>query len=104
MSPQPGVSSARQFSFGPFAFDEAAGELKKHGIAVRLQGQPLQILRMLLRQSGEVLSRDEFQKPLWKSSTFVDFEHGLNAAMNRLRQTLGDSAEQPRRLEVPNRN
>jgi eukaryotic-like serine/threonine-protein kinase len=100
VSPQPGISPARQFSFGPFAFDEAAGELKKHGMPVRLQGQPLQILRMLLRQPGEVLPRDEFQKQLWESSTFVDFEHGLNAAMNRLRQTLGDSAEQPRYIET----
>jgi DNA-binding winged helix-turn-helix (wHTH) protein len=100
VSPQAGISSARQFSFGPFAFDEASGELKKHGIAVRLQGQPLQILRMLLRQPGEVLPRDEFQKQLWESSTFVDFDHGLNAAMNRLRQTLGDSAEQPRYVET----
>ena len=65
VSEQLGVSPARQFSFGPFTFDEAAGELKKHGVAVRLQGQPLQILRMLLRQPGEVLPRDEFQKQLW---------------------------------------
>lgn len=101
MNQQPIVRNpARQFSFGPFAFDEAAGELKKLGIPVRLQGQPLQILRMLLQRPGEVISRDEFQKQLWQSSTFVDFEHGLNAAMNRLRQALGDSADQPRYVET----
>jgi Tol biopolymer transport system component/DNA-binding winged helix-turn-helix (wHTH) protein len=100
LNQQPGFGPARQVSFGPFAFDETAGELKKHGVSVRLQGQPLQILRMLLRQPGEVLPRDEFQKQLWESSTFVDFEHGLNGAMNRLRQTLGDSAEQPRYIET----
>ena len=100
MSNPLGVGPTRQLRFGPFAFDEAAGELRKHDIPVRLQGQPLQILRILLRQPGEVLPRDEFQKQLWEGSTFVDFEHGLNAAMNRLRQALGDSAEQPRYVET----
>jgi eukaryotic-like serine/threonine-protein kinase len=94
------VDPARLINFGPFAFEEPAGELTKHGIPVRLQGQPLQILRMLLSQPGEILPRGEFQKHLWESSTFIDFEHGLNAAMNRLRQILGDSADQPRYIET----
>src|SRR5882724_8868658 len=100
MSSQPTASSPRQLVFGPFAFDEASGELHKHGSRVRLEGQPLQILAALIRQPGQVVTRDEFQQQLWKGGTFVDFEHGLNAAMNRLRQTLGDSADQPRYIET----
>jgi Tol biopolymer transport system component/DNA-binding winged helix-turn-helix (wHTH) protein len=67
---------------------------------VRLQGQPLQILSALIRQPGQVVTREEFQQQLWTGSTFVDFDHGLNAAMNRLRQTLGDSANQPHYIET----
>jgi Tol biopolymer transport system component/DNA-binding winged helix-turn-helix (wHTH) protein len=100
VSTKPIISPKRQLVFGPFAFDEAAGELSKHGVSVRLQGQPLQILGMLIRQPGQVIPRDEFQQLLWKSSTFVDFEHGLNAAMNRLRHVLRDCAEQPRYIET----
>src|SRR5713226_7933670 len=100
MSSQPTAGPPRQLVFGPFAFDEASGELNKHGVRVRLQGQPLQILGALIRHPGQVVSRDEFQQQLWTGSTFVDFEHGLNAAMNRLRQALGDSADQPRYIET----
>jgi DNA-binding winged helix-turn-helix (wHTH) protein len=100
MSSQPTTSPQRQLVFGPFVFDEASGELHKHGIRMRLEGQPLQILMALIRQPGQVVTRDEFQQQLWKGGTFVDFEHGLNAAMNRLRQALGDSADQPRYIET----
>src|SRR6266853_5231810 len=100
MSSQASASPPRQLVFGPFAFDEASGELHKHGVRVRLEGQPLQILATLIRQPGQVITRDEFQKQLWKDGTFVDFDHGLNAAMNRLRQVLGDSADQPRYIET----
>src|SRR5713101_3853096 len=100
MSSQPTPSPPRQLIFGPFAFDEASGELLKHGVRVRLQGQPLQILLALSRQPGQVVTRDEFQQQLWTGSTFVDFDHGLNTAINRLRQALGDSAEQPRYIET----
>lgn len=86
--------------FGPFAFDDLSGELCKHGVRLRLQGQPLQILTALIRQPGQIVTRDEFQHELWTQSTFVDFEHGLNAAMNRLRQVLGDSADHPRYIET----
>ena len=96
MSTRPNIGPGRLLNFGPFAFDLGAGERRKHGIPVRLQGQPLQILMALLGIPSEVVPREEFQKQLWESSTFVDFEQGLNTAMNRLRQTLGDSAEQPR--------
>src|SRR5260370_39214275 len=94
-----GAGASKQFLFGPFAFDEASGELSKHGVRVRLQGQPLEILAALIHQPGQVVSREEFQQKLWNGGTFVDFEHGLNAAMNRLPQTLGDSADQPRYIE-----
>ena len=89
MSSQPTTSPQRQLVFGPFVFDESSGELHKHGVRVRLEGQPLQILATLIRQPGKVVARDEFQQQLWKGGTFVDFDHGLNAAMNRLRQALG---------------
>src|SRR6266853_1206310 len=100
MSSQPTTSPPRQLAFGPFAFDETSGELRKHGVRMRLEGQPLQILAALVRQPGQVVTRDEFQNQLWKGGTFVDFDHGLNAAMNRLRQVLGDSADQPRYIET----
>jgi eukaryotic-like serine/threonine-protein kinase len=100
MSSQPTSTPPRQLVFGPFAFDEATAELHKHGVRVRLEGQPLQILAALIRQPGQVVTRDEFQQQLWKGGTFVDFDHGLNAAMNRLRQALGDSADQPRYIET----
>ena len=70
------------------------------GFRLRLEGQPLQILAALIRRPGQVFTRDELQQRLWKDGTFVDFEHGLNAAMNRLRQVLGDCAEQPRYIET----
>src|SRR5258708_2683514 len=100
MSSQPTASPPRQLVFGPFVFDETSGELRKHGVRVRLEGQPLQILTALIRQPGQLVTRDEFQHQLWESGTFVDFDHGLNAAMNRLRQVLGDSADHPRYIET----
>jgi TolB-like protein len=100
MSGQPTSRPSRSRIFGPFVFDEASAELRKYGVPVRLQGQPLQILTALIRKPGQVVTRDEFQQQLWKGSTFVDFDHGLHAAMNRLRQALGDSADQPRYIET----
>lgn len=86
--------------FGPFLFDGASGQIWKHGVPVKLHGQPLDILTTLLDQPGQIVSREELQRRLWKESTFVDFEHGLNVAINRLRQALGDSADQPRYVET----
>jgi Tol biopolymer transport system component/DNA-binding winged helix-turn-helix (wHTH) protein len=100
MSGQPSTNLPRQLVFGPFAFDEATSELRKHGVRVRLEGQPLHILVALIQHPGQVVTRDELQNQLWKSGTFVDFDHGLNAAMNRLRQVLGDSADRPRYIET----
>ena len=90
----------RKVGFGPFEYDLASGDLHKHGSRLRLQGKPLQILSLLLNDPGRVISRDELQSHLWQGSTFVDYEQGLNSAMNKLRQTLGDSADQPRYVET----
>jgi TolB-like protein/DNA-binding winged helix-turn-helix (wHTH) protein/Tfp pilus assembly protein PilF len=80
--------------------DLRAGELRKHGLRVRLQEQPFQILTMLLEHPGEVVTREELQKKLWPAHTFVDFDHGLNKAVSKIREALGDSAESPRFVET----
>jgi TolB-like protein/DNA-binding winged helix-turn-helix (wHTH) protein/Tfp pilus assembly protein PilF len=86
--------------FGVFELDLRAGELRKHGLRVRLQEQPFQVLAMLLEHHGEVVTRDELQKKLWPADTFVDFDHGLNKAVSKIREALGDSAESPRFVET----
>ena len=88
------------FRFGVFEFDPESGELRKQGMKIKLQGQPLEILSLMLARPGEVITREEFQKKLWSADTFVDFEHSLNAAMKRLRAALGDPAETPRFVET----
>ncbi len=77
------VQSAR---FGPFAVDFRAGELLKNGRRIRLQDQPLQVLALLLEHPGETITREELHQKLWPNDTFVDFDHGLNNAINRLRE------------------
>jgi TolB-like protein/DNA-binding winged helix-turn-helix (wHTH) protein/Flp pilus assembly protein TadD len=90
--------------FGVFELDLQAGQLRKHGLRVRLQEQPFQVLAMLLGRQGEVVTREELQKKLWPADTFVDFDHGLNKAINKIREALGDSADSPRFVEtVPRR-
>jgi TolB-like protein/DNA-binding winged helix-turn-helix (wHTH) protein/Tfp pilus assembly protein PilF len=86
--------------FGVFEVDLRAGELHKHGLRIRLQEQPFQVLAMLLGRAGHVVSREELQKKLWPADTFVDFDHGLNKAVNKIRDALGDSAESPRFVET----
>ncbi len=86
--------------FGPFEVDLEEGVLRKHGVRVKLQAQPFQVLVALLEKPGTVVARDQLRRRLWPDDTFVDFEHGLNAAVTRLRQALGDSAEQPRYIET----
>ncbi len=98
MRPLPEPSS--RLAFGPFEFDAAAGDLRKHGHRIRLAGQPLQILSALLLQPGETVSRETLQRQLWADSTHVDFDQGLNAAVNKLRQALSDSADHPRYIET----
>src|SRR5580658_6891559 len=82
--------------FGVFEADLRAGELRKHGLRIRLQEQPFLVLAMLLQRAGQVVTREELQKKLWPADTFVDFDHGLNKAVNKIRDALGDSAESPR--------
>jgi len=86
--------------FGVFELDLRAGELRKHGLRIRLQEQPFQVLAMLLERRGEVVTRGELQKKLWPADTFVDFDHGLNKAINKIREALSDSAESPRFVET----
>jgi TolB-like protein/DNA-binding winged helix-turn-helix (wHTH) protein/Flp pilus assembly protein TadD len=89
-----------RFGFGVFELDLRTGELRKHGLRVRLQEQPFQLLAMLLEHPGEVVTREELQKKLWPADTFVDFDHGLNKAISKIREALGDSAESPRFVET----
>lgn len=90
----------RSFRVGAFEVDLKAGELRRNGSRIRLQEQPLQILTMLLERPGEVVSREELRNRLWPADTYVDFDHSLNAAVRRLRDSLGDSAENPRFVET----
>lgn len=92
--------TSKVIRFGVFELDLNAGELRKNGIKVRLQGQPLQVLTILLERPGEVVSREELQQKLWASDTFVDFDHSLNTAINKVREVLGDSASSPRFVET----
>jgi DNA-binding winged helix-turn-helix (wHTH) protein len=86
----------RLVRFSVYELDLRSGELRKAGARLTLQQQPLQLLSMLLEHPGELVTRDELRKRLWPDDTFVDFEHGLNAAVKRLRDTLDDSADSPR--------
>src|SRR5579884_1007502 len=90
----------RVLQFGAFELRTDSGELRKHGVRVRLQSQPLQMLLALLEHPGEVVTREQMRNRLWPADTFVDFESGLNTAANRLRMALGDSAELPRFIET----
>lgn len=93
-------NNSRIARFGVFELDLTAGELRKNGVKQRLQGQPFQVLALLLERPGEVVSRDELQQRLWASDTFVDFDHSLNTAVNKVREALGDSASNPRFVET----
>ena len=86
--------------FGVYEVDLRAGELRKRGRKVRLQEKPFQILAALLERPGEVVTREELHRRLWPPDTFVDFDGSLNAATNKLREALGDSAENPRFVET----
>jgi DNA-binding winged helix-turn-helix (wHTH) protein len=90
----------RRYRFGSFEADTAAGELRRQGVRVKLHAQPFRVLVMLLDRPGELLTREEIAKELWPEGTFVDFEHGVNSAVNRIREALGDAANSPRYLET----
>src|SRR6201997_864669 len=93
-------SKNRVVRFGVFEIDLTAGELRKNGVKLRLQGQPYQVLTLLLERSGEGVTREELQQKLWPADTFVDFDHSLNTAVSKVREALGDSASSPRYLET----
>ena len=86
--------------FGVFELDLASGELRKNGTRIRLQEQPFRILALLLERPGEMVTREEVRVQLWPADTFVDFDHGLNTAVNKLREALGDSASNPRFVQT----
>src|SRR5208337_5217978 len=90
------ATKRRQVHFGPFTVDLASRELCNNGRKIPLQEKPFQILALLLEQPGEVVTREEFQQKLWPSDTFVDFEHGINTAVKKLREALEDHADEPR--------
>src|SRR5678815_1881809 len=96
----PGSPSADRVRFGVFELDRRSGELRKAGVRVSLQEQGLQVLTLLVERPGDLVTRDELRQRLWPTGTFGDFDHGLNAVINRLRDTLGDSADSPRFIET----
>ncbi len=91
---------ARRYRFGTFEADAVTGELRRKGILIRLNGQPFQLLLMLLERPGQLLTRDEISRELWPDGTVVDYEHGVNSAMNRIREALGDSAGNSRFVQT----
>jgi Tol biopolymer transport system component/DNA-binding winged helix-turn-helix (wHTH) protein len=100
MIAEPGPSTSVVFRFGPFEFYPSAGELRKSGLRIKLRGQPVEILSMLLATPAAVVTREDLKARLWPQDTFVDFENSLNAAVKRLRAALGDSAQEPRYVET----
>src|SRR5262249_13965724 len=101
---QSGTHPSDVVQFGVFELNRRAAELRKHGTRMRLQPKPMQILCALLERPGEIVTRDELKARLWPDDTFVDFQSGLNTAVNRLRLALGDSAENPRYIETEARS
>src|SRR5215472_7066993 len=90
--------------FGPFELSLETEELRKNGVALKLSGQAIQVLAMLTANPGKLVTREELQRKLWPGDSFGDFEHGLNAAVNKLREKLGDSATEPTYIEtIPGR-
>jgi len=94
------AGSARRYRFGVFEADASTGELRRQGIRIKLNAQPFQVLLMLLDRPGEILTRDEISRALWSDGTFVDYDHGVNSAINRIREALGDPAGTPRFVET----
>jgi len=89
-----------RYRFGVFEADSATGELRRQGVRVKLHAQPFQLLFLLLERPGEMLTREEICRELWPDGIFVDYEHGVNSAVNRLREALGDKAANPRFIET----
>lgn len=91
---------ARRYRFGVFEADASTGELRRQGIRIKLNAQPFQVLVMLLERSGELLTREDISRELWPDGVFVDAEHGVNSAVNRIREALGDTASNPRFVQT----
>jgi TolB-like protein/DNA-binding winged helix-turn-helix (wHTH) protein len=98
MAPQ--VQASRVLQFGAFEVDLRTGTLRKSGARIKLQERPFQVLTMLLEKPGDMVTREELRQKLWPADTFVDFDNGLNTAIKKLRDTLGDSADSPRFIET----
>ena len=98
--PDPNPVAPRRYRFGAYEADAATGELRRQGIRLRLNAQPFQVLCLLLDRPGELLTRDEIAHTLWPNGVYVDAEHGVNSAVNRIREALGDSASSPRFIET----
>lgn len=96
----PTPSPAGRFRFGPYELDVSSSELRKNGQRIRIQRQPLKILALLLEKPGQIVSREELRMLLWPDGLYVDFEHGLNRSVNKLRRALLDSADSPRYIET----
>src|SRR5207253_7934388 len=94
------IAGRRIVRFGVFEADLQAGELRKSGIRIRLQEQPFQVLALLREHPGDVVTRENLREKLWPADTFVDFDHSLNTAINKIREALGDSAGNPRFVET----
>jgi len=94
------TKTAKRYRFGVFEVDSSTGELRRKGVRVKLHAQPCQVLVMLLERPGEMLTRQEICQELWPDGTFVDYEHGVNSAVNRLREALGDQANNPKFIET----
>lgn len=94
------VGEKQTHRFGSFELDTKCGQLRRDGVGLKLQGQPVQILEILLEKPGQLVTRDELRQRLWASDTFVDFDHSLNTAIKKLRQALGDEADTPRYIET----
>lgn len=92
--------ATRRYRFGVFEADTSTGELRRQGLRVRIHAQPFQVLVLLLERQGEVVTREEISRELWPEGTFVDYEHGVNSAVNRVREALGDKAGSPRFVET----
>src|SRR5262249_1830933 len=94
------AKARRVVRFGEFEFDTSGGELHRQGTRLKLQEQPVQLLRMLIQRAGEIVAREELRQQIWPSDTFVDFDHGINNAIKRLRESLGDTADTPLYIET----
>jgi len=97
---QPRTRKNQALRFGPYELDAPAGELRKHGLRIKLQRQPVQVLLYLAQRAGQVVTREELQAALWPTGTYVDFEHGLNRSINKVRAALSDDSANPRYVET----